>query len=348
MRAAYIGILDKGTTSWMRAQCLKELTPQCEWEWIDTAEPYHGCSRIAKSLAFRLKSGPVLQAVNRAVVSQLEGRSFDLVWVDKAVFLWPETVKRIRSRTKLLIHYTPDCAFLANGSRHFRRCGGLYDLLVTTKSFEAARYQHAFPGTRVFFTTQAFDNGIHFPRNQGESPRRPEAVFVGLWEPDREHCIDQLLAAGIPVHLAGRKWEKFVRKREGNKHLQYAGPGIFGNAYAEMLSNSWIGLGLLSRRFPELHTTRTFEIPACGAVLATLRNPETERFFEDSEALFARHYHELVMRLKELLEDEPRMKRMSEAGRARVIKDRRDYRSVIASILTEVGISGNQHAGLAG
>ena len=43
-----------------------------------------------------------------------------------------------------------------------------------------------------------------------------------------------------------------------------------------------VGLGLLSKRFPERHTTRTFEIPACGALLATERTADTTRFFDES------------------------------------------------------------------
>lgn len=36
--------------------------------------------------------------------------------------------------------------------------------------------------------------------------------------------------------------------------------------------------GALSRRFPERHTTRTFEIPACGTVLITEWNEEISVF----------------------------------------------------------------------
>ena len=40
----------------------------------------------------------------------------------------------------------------------------------------------------------------------------------------------------------------------------------------------WPG-GLLAKWVPELHTTRTFEIPACGTALVTERNSETALVF---------------------------------------------------------------------
>jgi len=68
--------------------------------------------------------------------------------------------------------------------------------------------------------------------------------------------------------------------------------------------------------------TRTFEIPACGTVLATERNEETERFFDDSEALFYDGVDELIARVRELLHEPMRAQAMAEAGLKRVLRDR--------------------------
>ena len=48
--------------------------------------------------------------------------------------------------------------------------------------------------------------------------------------------------------------------------------------YAKIISLSYFGLGLLSNWVPELHTTRTFEIPACNTCLITPKTIEIANF----------------------------------------------------------------------
>src|SRR5690606_9234510 len=113
-----------------------------------------------------------------------------------------------------------------------------------------------------------------------------EVAFVGLAEASRFETVSTLLSEGIPVKLAGRGWRNFLRKHRGNPALHFVGEFLGGEDYTRFLSSSRFALGLLSKRFPELHTTRTFEIPACGTVLVTERNRETSTFFGEDEAAF--------------------------------------------------------------
>lgn len=335
MKAAYIGILTPGTTSRMRAEWLRRLLPEWNWQWIDTDGPMRACHRVWQSLAFRLKVGPAVEAVQAAVEEQSRGASWDLVWVDKGVFLDPRLVAGWRARAQRMVHFTPDTAFHANRSRLFYDSMGSFDFLVTTKSFEVAEYESRVGAGKVLLTTQGYDAAIHFPRPGGV--RRREVVFVGLAEWDRERCLGHFLEQGIPVRLAGRGWGHFLARWGSAPHLHFEGEGLFGDSYAALLSRSWVGLGLLSKRFPELHTTRTFEIPACGAILATEATADTERFFGPGEAVFAADYGELAGKVKALLETggEAELEGIAEAGRGRVLADGRDYGSLLGAILRQ-------------
>jgi spore maturation protein CgeB len=86
-----------------------------------------------------------------------------------------------------------------------------------------------------------------------------------------------------------------------------------------------------------MHTTRTFEIPACGAVLATEATLETRHFFRDSEALFFDDYADLAIKLVRLFSanETGSITEMAKAGRRRVLDDRRDYASIMANILAD-------------
>ncbi len=312
-----------------------KLTPGWTWTWVDTDPPMAGSARAWRTLAFRYKRGRAITRINDIVFDGLQGAKRDLVWVDKGVFLRPATVRHLRDTAEKLVHFTPDTAFHENRSRYFDRTAALYDLLVTTKSFEAEAYARL--SSKVHVTTQGFDADVHFPRAENRERRR-ETVFVGLAEADRERCLATLLEHDVPVRLAGFGWGRFLRRWGDNPLLSFEGDQIFGSEYADLLSRSWIGLGLLSRRFPELHTTRTFEIPACGAVLATEATADTRRFFGNHEALFHDGYDDLARKLRSMLEDDSleSLKATSEAGRRRVIADGRDYSSILGEVLARV------------
>lgn len=110
---------------------------------------------------------------------------------------------------------------------------------------------------------------------------------------------------------------------------------MFGKDYAAAYSKVWVGLGLLSKRFPELHTTRTFEIPACGAILATESTADTTHFFNVDEALFFSDYKDLARILVEqfALPDEGKLSDLAMRGRNRVIGDGRSYHQILMRII---------------
>ncbi len=331
-RAAYVGILTPGSTSRMRAEWLRKLTPGWTWDWVDTDASMESRMRLWRSMAYRYQIGEAVDAINHKVAEHLT-TDLDVLWVDKAVFLRSETVARARGVAKHLVHFTPDTAFGGNASRHFDSTLPMFDLAVTTKSFEIDSYKQRINPEKIFLTTQGFDPGIHFPRSDPEERRR-EVVFIGLAEPDRERCLETLLDAGVGVRLAGLGWTSFVGRHIDNPLFKFEGEGCFGEKYAELLSQSWIGVGLLSKRFPELHTTRTFEIPACGGILATERNVETKRFFRRDEALFFRDYKDLAQKARKLLaRDDSELTALAEKGRQRVLRDARDYPAILSAIL---------------
>jgi spore maturation protein CgeB len=341
---------------------------------IDKAPIIDAYPRWAQTMRFRLRAGPAVWAVNRAVQAALANASeqaaesdistapgsgflnvsptaadllaetatrstvYDIAWIDKGVSLWPETVRRIRQVSRKMVYYTPDTSFLANRSRFFEATASLYDLIVTTKSLELARYEAMVPRERIALVTQSYDAKRHVPSGTFRKKRK-EAVLIGLCEPDREQCVECLLAHGIAVRVGGIGWDKLVRRHAGNDLLRYEGAKVFGEHYSSVLSRASVGLGLLTKKFPELHTTRTFEIPACGTALATERTSETSQFFSDNEAIFFSDYEELALRIRELMNDEPQLKALNEAGMRRVQVGDFSNERVLRKVLSLVGIS---------
>jgi spore maturation protein CgeB len=128
-----------------------------------------------------------------------------------------------------------------------------------------------------------------------------------------------------------------------NERLQFLGTEVFGDRYVCEYASASVGLGLLSKRFPETHTTRTFEIPACGSLLATERTVDTVRFFKEDEALFFNDYQELGHRLGELLERPDEIEAAASRGHRRVLSDGRDYASVLSRVLDRLHLPSSDH-----
>ena len=163
-------------------------------------------------------------------------------------------------------------------------------------------------------------------------------LFIGHSEKEREIILQLLLHHNIPVVIAGIKWEKFVQKNKNNPNLVYLGKGIYGPDYSKTLSEYQFSWGALSKWIPEKHTTRTFEIPACGTALITERNEETSHFFNEDEAIFYSTPEEMVERILYYQSHPEKLEALTIKGRERVIRDGRDYRNILKGVLEKIGI----------
>lgn len=333
MKVVYIGQYGEGSTSRMRGERLRELLSPASFQVIDLDRPLHAHSRLVRSIGWRLHAGPLITAVNRYIRKEAGG-DYDLCWVDKGNFITPATLRAIK--TGRLVHYTPDTAIVYNRSRHFFDSIPLYDYCITTKSFEVEGYCNR--GVRnLLFCTQGYDPQIHRPYTPFDE--KDGTVFVGLWEEGKERFLARLLEEKIKVTLAGAQWERFVRRYRNNPLLRYVGTGVFGEEYARLLSGARIGLGLLSKWFPELHTTRTIEIPACGTALAGERNSDTQGIFSEDQALLFGDESELLEKVRRALADAAYCGQVTEAGYRRITEGGFDYSSILRNIFLQMGVT---------
>jgi len=334
-RALYIGIFSEGSTSKMRGEKLKSLLPGWQFDVIDTDIPFSKQPHLFRSLGFRYKTGPVIMAVNQFILENLSFDHYKLVWIDKGIFLKKSTIEAIRSKSEKLIHYTPDTAFYGNRSVMFNRSIDLYDYLITTKSFELQNYRALISGHKIILTTQGFDSDIHTPSVSFES-KHNRVAFVGLGEKYRERIIQNLLDNQINVALAGHKWNSFVNRNRKSPFLDFKGTSLWNQNYVSLISSSYFALGLLSKNFPELHTTRTLEIPACGTALLTEKNEETSAIFSDQQAIFYKNFNDLVSKINYYQQHLDELSVVTNNGLNKVRGGGLDYISILDKILKTI------------
>ncbi|MFR9645007.1 MAG: glycosyltransferase [Rikenellaceae bacterium] len=330
-RFLYIGINSRGTTSAMRAEKLRNILSDWEFSIIDTDIPKRSMNRIWQSIGFRYKRGPLINKVNNYVKDNVNGH-YDMIWVDKAIYITPATTKMLRGMATKLIHFTPDPAFTFHRSKHFFGSAPMYDKLITTKSYELDSYNEVAEG-RVIYATQGFDRAIHKPLcDFGD---KSGLCFIGHYEDDREEILLALIRNKIKVKLAGIHWDNFAKKNSC-EYLDYLGTGVYGDDYVKTIGSSYFALGSISKWVPEKHTTRTFEIPACKTALITEYNEEIASFYDDREVIFYNDADELVEKVQYYLSNKESLESLIEAEYRKVMTGGFDYESILRSIISQI------------
>lgn len=336
MEILYIGYYNSGSTSQMRGEYLKQILKPNLFHVINIDIPISLENRFFRSLGWRYKIGPLINRINSYLTASLDKKwNYDLVWIDKGVFIDPAIISKLKFCSKTLVHFTPDPAFTYHRSNLFFRAIPFYDYVVTTKSFELDFYR-ASGAKNILFCTQGYDKKIHKPYHNFEE--KSGVVFIGHYEENREETLVKLLEQKLPLILAGIGWSRFYSRHKNNSYLRYYGKGVFGEKYAQLISSGLISLGFLSKIIPELHTTRTLEIPACKTVLATEKNIETENIFSDNDVIFYGDPNDLTQRLIEVYPNRELLRKISENGFAKVCQHGFDYESILRKLINQIAL----------
>lgn len=336
-RILFVGQLWEGSTSLDRMKALTELG--YEVVPFDTSPYYREGIRLIRSLTHRLMWGSAVNRLNDDLIRASRRQSVSHTWIEKGIWIYAETIDEIkRHSSPKVIHYTPDTQLVFNKSRHFNAAIPKYDCLFTTKPFEIDLYRKK-GARRIFLTFQGYDSSRFQPYSPGSADRErygTDVCFVGHYERHYASMVQAALKVTPAVKVWGPRWTRFARFWPPAKRY-VAGDGVWGRDYVVALNSAKICLGLLSKWFPETTTTRTFEIPACGAFMLAERTPEHQQLFQEGrEAEYFSSTDELVEKTKFYLANTAARKRIANAGRERCVRSGYSNRERIREIL-EVG-----------
>lgn len=289
---------------------------------------------LLRRIQWRLRAGPLVTRYNRELLGRLE-QGGDLFWVEKGVFVRPETVAAARTRGMRAVLYSPDNYFIAqNASRHLSASYSHYDLVVTTKADKIAWLKAA--GARaVLLSGNAYDPETHRQvpdSDPGRAAFACDVSFVGRWEPSREEWLVRVAAMGVDLSIRGIQWER--ARHPAVRRAIRSGPALALD-YARAISAAKINLGLLSRLAGDTITQRSVEIPACGGFMLAERTPEHQAHFaEDREAVYFTGIEEMLEKIAHYLPRADGRARIAEAGRARCVTSGYSYDARMREILS--------------
>jgi spore maturation protein CgeB len=365
MRILFVGAISDGQTSQMRMIALRKLGHDVTA--IDAQLPWINADPVSRRLQQMACAGPIVTSLNRNVINAGIATRPRLVWAEKQEYLSPKTLLHLKNLGAQLLHFTPDPYFSLEWKRTklMDRALPLFDFLATPKAYELEDYRRQ--GPHVIYMPLGYSEDIHrpvAPTSQSQNQEFSSDVsFLGGWEPRREKMLSAVanqLKCDLKIrgygwgHLTGsppglRRWFT-MRRNAGSQPFKIRtdpqlarcikGGEVYGEQYAWALGTAKIGIGFLRKICPDQHTTRTFEIPACGSLLLADRTPEHEELFEEHvEAEFFESEAEMLDKLKFYLRNESSQRAMAIKGYERCQNSGYSYTARVRKVLTEIGLS---------
>ena len=352
----YVGHLNKGQTSLMRCEAMERLglavAPFNARAFLEQR------SFLERRIGAMFERSPQLAHMNRALVETARRVRPSVVWFDKQEYVTAASINALKAMDAFLVFYTPDPYFQHawHQTRTMTQNLSRMDLAVTTKRYELNDYaRHG----RVVYMPHGFSETDHRPTPVPEAERF-DVGFVGSWEPRREALMERLAGAELSVKIWGFGWDHLVEGRVGLRRrarlrrmangepfavmrsealANYIVPReVYANEYARALSASRISGGFLRRTlYPDTHTTRTFEVPACGSMLLAERTEEHEAFFaEDREAVFFEGEDEFVEKAVYYTRHPDKRDAIAAAGRAKCLAAGYSYTERLRQVMNDV------------
>lgn len=276
---------------------------------------------------------------NAALVRAVMGFLPDIVWVEKGLTIWPSTLKTLKKATPhtLLVSYSPDDMMnIQNTSRYYWKSLSIYDMHLTTKTYNVSELTEK-GARRVDFVGAGYHPEIHRPIELSASDYAAyssEVGFVGDYEEDRAKRMTSIAMADIPVRIWGTRWNQLSRP---HSNLKIEGRPVYSDEYAKVLCATKINLCFLRKINRDRYTTRSIEIPACGAFMLAERTEEHLNLFEEGkEAEFFEKDYEMIEKIRYYLAHPDERRQISLAGRERCLKSGYSYHHRIASVLKNI------------
>lgn len=279
-------------------------------------------------LAGRFRGDPfsfaALQSFNRVFDEHVREATPDIVWIEKAVLLRPETIRQARRIVPeaVFVSYQTDNPFGQRSNeiplwRRFVACIPEYDVHFVFRPDEVHTY--VVHGARaVHLTRHQYYPALHSPRTTADIPLeyRHDVVFIGTAIDRRVASIARLMAEeSIRLDVYGGLW---------NRHLLYYRyrdrfhGHVDENRYSSLIGGSKICLGYVSASNQDQYTGRSIEIPACGGFFLGERTEAHARLYEEGkEAEFFGSHGECVDKIRYYLAHDRRRTEIARAGHRR-------------------------------
>jgi len=280
---------------------------------------------------------------NQKIISTIKKIQPDILWLDKAITIKPETIKNIKKISKRIkiVGYSPDnMGRFINRSFYFTRSLKFYDHFYTTKSHGVKEFKK-YGVKKVFFVNNSFDPHTHKKifLNKKKNRFKASVGFIGTWEKNRAKIMNFIAHSGINIKWWGSVSNRhyLLQKLYHDDNITKFNSTLLGKDYTKAINSFDIAICFLRKDNKDFQTTRSVEIPACGTFMMAERTKEHQSLFKEGvEAEFFSSKEELLEKIRYYLENKDKRNQIARAGRKRCEKSGYSNDKVIKKILLSI------------
>jgi spore maturation protein CgeB len=283
-------------------------------------------------IQYGFNCGPLIDMINRGLIRKARDLLPDVIFINRGWRIKPNTLKKLREYTKLVVSYHNDDPWGKHKNRrlwkYFLESIPLYDINFVYRRKNIEDYlNHG--AKEVYLLKPYFMPELHRPIELSDTDYREfghDVVFIGHCENDmRIESIRKLYDEGIDLHVWGRLWDKYLPKE--TKKFGKITP-VYGEDYTKAICASKIALNFFSKINNDGYTRRVFEIPACRTLLMSEYSSDiTELYEEDKEVVLFGNSDELLKKVKKLLVNPTLRKKIAFSGYKKCLTDKHDVTS---------------------
>lgn len=243
-----------------------------------------------------------LQAkIQKRILAEINGQSFDLIWVFKGMELTPQTLLTLKKKTTRLINFNPDNPFIfsgkGSGNKNITRSIYLYDEHFTYNHEVKAKIESEFK-LKCTLLSFGFDNEVISIEELNEVEEIKAVCFVGNPDSYRSKILQEIVDKGLPLHVYGHDWHKHLKHPSLTIH-----GAVYEKDYYKTLRKYRVQLNIMRVHNLNSHNMRSIEVPGCGGIMLAPRTKDHEAFFEEGkEAFYFNDVKDLVLQAKKILE----------------------------------------------
>ncbi|WP_157212060.1 CgeB family protein [Desulfomonile tiedjei] len=286
----------------------------------------------------KLQFGPGTILFNKRLLDIAVKNTFDWIWIDKNVFAFPGTIRKLADRGLFLVHHmTDDLLNPDQPLRHYRKAIPLIHVHLTSNIYNVQELINL-GAPHAVQTHLGFDPELCRPGGQAPVQReefRSDVVFIGHWRKHIDDFVLPAIKAGIDVKIWGDGWKKSPNKLFYVKNALFR--SVSDKDYASILASAKIALCFLSHANRNTSTGRSFEIPAVGTFMLAERTEEHLSFYkEGEEAEFFSKPNEFMTKLNLYLKNHEERQQIALAGHRRAMTSGYTYFDRVSSDMKSV------------
>lgn len=297
-------------------------------------------ANLVAKVKFKLTRRPaqaLLDKFNSEILALTQKHQPQIIFFIQARYVTGETLQQTGKIGANFVYMNDDMFNSSNQTYTFHEAIREMHCIFTTKSYNVAEFIKAGAPQAIYFPN-AYDPKIHYPAQPAAnewSHFAGDIGFVGTFRPDRANFLAALIKRNKnwKMNIWGGGWEKMGRfdnwhrqKRWKDLFACVRGKELWCEQMGKAMTANKISLGLLNPANRDLHTSRSFEIPACAGFMLAERTSEHQEYFtEDKEAVYFDAIEELSEKASFYLTHEAARVRIAQAGYQRCLRSEYRY-----------------------